>query len=221
MLFFHVLFFLLLFGSLKSRRTVLLHFGHLGSSSDNMTYIRHRGQPTSNIEVVSGLLGCLPCSVSDETQELGGEVEVEDEVDDRFGEFITMDRFPWDCDILSLRCNFLFLPLFRLIASVPLCYKKKKIYIYIMKQRKLKKVGFEVDESRCYLRYWKAVWGLRRMSDLRFHTVMPWVVSFVWGEQQCECDSLYKRRIEDGGGRDYIKFSFVFPLPCLSCLFGF
>lgn len=94
---------------------MLLHFGHLGSSSDNMTYIRHRGQPTRTIEVVSGLLGFLPCSISDETQELGGEVEVEDEVDDRCGEFITTDRFL--CDRFCLTFNVLLLPLFRLIAS--------------------------------------------------------------------------------------------------------
>lgn len=58
----------------KSRRTVLLHFGHLGSDSDNMTYIKHLGHPTSTIDVVaSGLLEYFKLS-SDDTHELGGDV---------------------------------------------------------------------------------------------------------------------------------------------------
>eukprot|EP01018_Ginkgo_biloba_P016779 Gb_06950 [translate_table: standard] len=33
----------------KSSRTELLHFGHLGSARDNITYMRHLGHPTSTI----------------------------------------------------------------------------------------------------------------------------------------------------------------------------
>jgi len=61
----------------KSRRTVLLHLGHLGSSSESITYIRQRGQPTRTIEVIVSFSSWL---VSDETHELG---EV---VLDRFGD---------------------------------------------------------------------------------------------------------------------------------------
>lgn len=65
--------------SLKtSSKTVLLHFGHRGSASASMTYMRHRGQPTSIMEVASGLLEYRRVDSSwlssDDTQELGGEV---------------------------------------------------------------------------------------------------------------------------------------------------
>ncbi|URD82401.1 hypothetical protein MUK42_19666 [Musa troglodytarum] len=49
----------------KSRRTALLHLGHLGSSPGSMTYMRQRGQPASTIDGPSGL------SASDDRQELG------------------------------------------------------------------------------------------------------------------------------------------------------
>lgn len=73
----------------KSSKTVLLHLGHLGSSSESMTYIKHLGQPTRTIEVASGLeeyLGsCEPpvagggslIMSSDDRHELGGEIEGE------------------------------------------------------------------------------------------------------------------------------------------------
>lgn len=71
----------------KSSKTVLLHLGHFGSSSESITYIRHLGQPTSIMEVGSGLLECLRLSSwlsSDDTQELGGDVG--DTVADRLGD---------------------------------------------------------------------------------------------------------------------------------------
>ncbi|KAJ7971628.1 hypothetical protein O6P43_009633 [Quillaja saponaria] len=61
----------------KSSKTVLLHLGHLGSSSESITYMRQRGQPTNTMEVASGLLEYLILSSwfsSDDTQELCGEV---------------------------------------------------------------------------------------------------------------------------------------------------
>lgn len=61
---------------------MLLHLGHLGSSSDSMTYMRHLGQPTSTIDVASGLLKYFPSS-SDDTHELGGDVG--DTVAERLG----------------------------------------------------------------------------------------------------------------------------------------
>ena len=67
---------------------MLLHFGHFGSSSDSITYIRHRGHPTSIIDVASGLLEYLTLptviSSSDDTHELGGDVG--DTVADRLGD---------------------------------------------------------------------------------------------------------------------------------------
>ncbi|RDX70805.1 hypothetical protein CR513_49913, partial [Mucuna pruriens] len=75
----------------KSSKTVLLHLGHLGSSSESITYIRQRGQPTKTMEVASGLLEyprlllLLSSWLSSvETHELGGDVG--DTVADRVGD---------------------------------------------------------------------------------------------------------------------------------------
>lgn len=73
----------------KSSKTELLHLGHLGSFSDSITYMRHLGQPTSTIEVASGLLGYRSAAASswfssNDTQELGGDVG--DTVADRLGD---------------------------------------------------------------------------------------------------------------------------------------
>ena len=74
----------------KSSKTVLLHLGHLGSSSESMTYIRHLGHPTRTMDVASGLLEYLTVLVStswfisDDTHELGGDVG--DTIDDRLGD---------------------------------------------------------------------------------------------------------------------------------------
>lgn len=80
--------FLVVFSLRKSSKTVLLHLGHLGSSSDSMTYMRHLGHPTTTIEVASGLLEQRTAASSwlssDDTHELGGEVG-ETEAD-RFGD---------------------------------------------------------------------------------------------------------------------------------------
>lgn len=59
-----------------------LHLGHLGSSSDSITYMRHLGHPTRTIDVASGLLEYFPSS-SDDTHELGGDVG--DTVAERLG----------------------------------------------------------------------------------------------------------------------------------------
>ncbi|KAG6466965.1 hypothetical protein ZIOFF_075232 [Zingiber officinale] len=69
--------FLLLLSCWKSSRSVLWHLGHLGSISDSITYMRHRGHPASTIDVASGLLDF--CSSSDDTHELGGEIGGDDE----------------------------------------------------------------------------------------------------------------------------------------------
>lgn len=58
----------------KSISTGLLHFGQVGSSSDNKTYMKHLGQPARTIDVAS-------CSFSDDRQELG-----DDENDDPVGD---------------------------------------------------------------------------------------------------------------------------------------
>lgn len=66
---------------MTSSKQVLLHLGHLGSASANMTYIKHLGHPTSNMDVVdSGLLArrrCWPGESSDDTHELVGDVVIE------------------------------------------------------------------------------------------------------------------------------------------------
>ena len=82
----------LLFSSLrKSSSTVLLHCGHFGSTSDNMTYMRHRGHPTSSIDVESVLLEhCKVSSGSDETHEPSIDMSEEEDVEtfgDSSGEF--------------------------------------------------------------------------------------------------------------------------------------
>lgn len=73
----------------KSSRTVLLHLGHFGSSSESITYIRHLGHPTRTMDVASGLLEYLTLAstswfISDDTHELGGDVG--DTVADRLGD---------------------------------------------------------------------------------------------------------------------------------------
>ncbi|GAA0155018.1 hypothetical protein LIER_12845 [Lithospermum erythrorhizon] len=68
----------------KSNKTVLLHLGHLGSSFDNMTYMKQRGHPASIIEVVSGLLGHCTKMLSSsglgslDTHELAGDNSMEE-----------------------------------------------------------------------------------------------------------------------------------------------
>lgn len=66
---------------------MLLHLGHLGSSSASITYMRHLGHPTSIMDVASGLeayRGDSSRFLSDDTQELGGDVG--DTVNDRLGD---------------------------------------------------------------------------------------------------------------------------------------
>lgn len=64
---------------------MLLHLGHLGSSSDSITYIRHLGHPTRTMDVVvASLLLPVSTSISDDTHELGGDVG--DSVADRLGD---------------------------------------------------------------------------------------------------------------------------------------
>lgn len=114
---------------------MLLHLGHLGSSSDNITYIRHLGHPTRTMEVVSELLTYLSCSDSDETQELGGEDDEEDDVEDRLGEFIVIvvvGFLRWFLDKSSFKSNLGFFPLFLLIVSLSVfflsfLYSKKSV----------------------------------------------------------------------------------------------
>lgn len=84
---------------------MLLHLGHLGSSSDNITYIRQRGQPTSIIDVASGLFEYLTAaaiSSSDDTHEVGGDVG--DTVADRLGDSTPL--FALGGDKFSFRSSF-------------------------------------------------------------------------------------------------------------------
>ena len=107
------------FSWLKSRRTVLLHLGHLGSSCESITYMRQRGHPTRTIEVVSGLDEYLTDDsswfISEETHELGGEVgEV---VAERLGDRTILLRLDVGGERFSLRSTF---GLLRLIFCVEL-----------------------------------------------------------------------------------------------------
>lgn len=92
---------------MTSSKTVLLHLGHLGSSSDSITYMRHLGHPTSIIDVASGLVEYRRYSScwfsSDETHELGGDVG--DTVNDRLGDS-TRRWFIRGGDKFNLRSSF-------------------------------------------------------------------------------------------------------------------
>lgn len=109
----------------KSSKTVLLHFGHLGSSSESITYMRHLGQPTSTIEVASGLLEYLRLSSwfsSDDTQELGGDVG--DTVADWVGD--SSLRSTLGGDRFSFNSSFGPFPFLRLMM-VRLCFPQNSI----------------------------------------------------------------------------------------------
>lgn len=87
-------------------KTVVLHLGHLGSSSDRMMYIRHRGQPTRTMDVASGLVQFS----SDDTHELG------DTVSDRGWDSTLRFSNGLGGDELKLRSNF---ASFTLLMVVP------------------------------------------------------------------------------------------------------
>ncbi|PON65229.1 hypothetical protein TorRG33x02_271250 [Trema orientale] len=71
---------------MKSRRTVLLHLGHLGLAWDSMTYMRHRGHPTSTMGAAVPLSGLLKhsCSASDDTHDPS--IDISDDDDDDVAE---------------------------------------------------------------------------------------------------------------------------------------
>lgn len=111
-----LLLFLVLFSSLlrKSSNTVLLHLGHLGSTSDNITYKRHRGHPTRSIALVS--------SASEDTQELSSDCtdtgdNVEDSVDDSSEEDIIEVAAALGGDKFSLSSNLGLLALLLIFLS--------------------------------------------------------------------------------------------------------
>jgi hypothetical protein len=60
-----------------------------------MTYIMHRGHPTTIIDA-SGLFDCLCSPSSDDTHELGGDVVPpdDDDVEERCGEFLLLLFLP-------------------------------------------------------------------------------------------------------------------------------
>lgn len=97
---------------------MLLHLGHLGSSSDSITYMRQRGHPTSTMEVASGLLEyrILVSSwlSSEDTHELGGDVG--DTVADRLG--VSTCGLPLGGDKFSFKSSFGPFPFLRLIFVV-------------------------------------------------------------------------------------------------------
>jgi hypothetical protein len=89
-----------------------LHFGHFGFTSDNMTYMRHRGQPTSIIDwAASKFLGVytVDSSGSDETHEpstdISDEEEEEEEEVETFGDW-SAGVFPLGGDKLSSNSSF-------------------------------------------------------------------------------------------------------------------
>ncbi|KAG8374057.1 hypothetical protein BUALT_Bualt11G0091300 [Buddleja alternifolia] len=73
-----------------SSKTVLLHLGHLGSSCGSITYMRHLGQPTSTMDVASGL---AERDSSDDTHELCGDVgsTVRERLGDSSGGWLALD----------------------------------------------------------------------------------------------------------------------------------
>ena len=82
---------------------MLLHFGHFGSCSDSITYIKQRGHPTSIIVAASGLFE-YDLAASDDTHELGGEVG--DTVADRFGDSTPLFPPPLGGDRFSFSSSF-------------------------------------------------------------------------------------------------------------------
>ncbi|WOK96457.1 hypothetical protein Cni_G05164 [Canna indica] len=116
----------------KSSRTVLLHFGHLGSFSDSITYMRHRGHPASTIDVASGLFDF--CSPSDDTHELGGDIDGEDDESSSSSSTTALVDGPplaliCFADRFSFRSGFGFFPWLRLISS-PLLYNNNSLSIF-------------------------------------------------------------------------------------------
>ena len=70
------------FSCLKnSRKTVLLHLGHFGSFSDNITYMKHRGQPTRSMAFASGAFP--PSTFSSSSSEIFGEYDTEEDDDEQ------------------------------------------------------------------------------------------------------------------------------------------
>lgn len=110
---------------------MLLHLGHFGSSSESMTYIRQRGQPTKTMEVASGLLEYLcwlfPSSwfSSVDTHELGGDVG--DTVADLVGDDSTLLWSTLGGDRLSFKSSFGPLPFLRLIVFAPFSFCKSML----------------------------------------------------------------------------------------------
>lgn len=102
----------------KSSKTVLLHLGHLGSSSESITYMRHLGHPTRTMDVASGLFEyrrlLSSWLSSDDTQELGGDVG--DSVADRLGE--SANGFALGGERFSFKSSFGPLPFLRLMMPL-------------------------------------------------------------------------------------------------------
>ena len=121
--FFLLLLLLWLLSCTKSSKTVLLHLGHLGSSSNSMTYIRHLGHPTNTIGLDSGLL----IDMSDDKHELGGDIE-----DDRVGDSI-LEVAPiveLGGDKFNFKSNFgmLLLPCLLLMVSSLVIWSSKLLF---------------------------------------------------------------------------------------------
>lgn len=95
---------------------MLLHLGHFGLFTDNITYIKHLGHPTSIIEFVSELLGQLENARSSlglgsrETQELVGDmmISIEEEDDDDLlgGEGSFLGKIALGGDKFSFKSSF-------------------------------------------------------------------------------------------------------------------
>lgn len=121
---------------------MLLHLGHLGSSSESMTYMRQRGHPTSTMEVASSglvewlLLLLFPSSwfSSVETQEVVGDVG--DTVADRFGDDSNLLWLTLGGDRFSFSSSFGPLPFLRLM--VLFCCLCKKYLITCFDTKHLK-----------------------------------------------------------------------------------
>lgn len=122
----------LVFSWRKSSKTVLLHFGHLGSSSESMTYIKHLGQPTSTMDVASGLFEYRRLSSwlsSDDTHELGGDVG--DTVADRLGD--SANGLALGGERFSFKSSFGPLPFLRLMMSLTSIYRYASNFYNILK----------------------------------------------------------------------------------------
>lgn len=134
------------FSPKTSSNTLLLHLGHRGSASASMTYMRHLGQPTSIMEVASGLLEYRWVDSSwlssDDKHELGGDVGDAVAGDSTWRLALGGDKFNFKSSFGPLRrLIFLFLPFREIISQLEgreiwgnFCWQKGEEKSYLIEQ---------------------------------------------------------------------------------------